>query len=116
MKTFKILTLLSAVIISCTGIMAQEKAIDDNGFFKQVIQVKINENLVKKFDALHQVESNTPNTLYSIKEGAVELGIPLLDKLNQRFEVTEYKRTFYYSPKFEDRHRQFGFVIAELSL
>lgn len=108
MKTFKILTLLSAVLISCTSIMAQEKAIDDNGFFKQVIQIKINESLVEKFDALHQVESNTPNTIRSIKEGVVELGIPLLDKLNQRFEVTEYERTFNYSPKFEDRHRQFG--------
>ena len=40
--------------------------------------------------------------------GAVTTGIQELDRLNKTYSVTEMKRVFRYSPKFEEKHKQYG--------
>lgn len=48
------------------------------------------------------------NITKSASTGTVDAGIKALNALNSKFEVTEMKRLFPYSPKFEGRHMKHG--------
>lgn len=41
-------------------------------------------------------------------QGVVKTGIQTLDNLNSTYAITEMKRVFPYSPKFEDKHKKYG--------
>lgn len=48
------------------------------------------------------------NITKSASTGTVDVGIKALNALNSKFEVTEMKRLFPYSPKFEGKHMKHG--------
>ncbi len=48
------------------------------------------------------------NLKKSFVTNAVSTGVKSLDQLNRNYAVTEMKRVFPYSPKFEDRHKKYG--------
>jgi len=104
----KIFTFLTLFLFSFTAVFAQEKAVNEDGNYKNVIRIKIQDNLVSQFDALHQKKSQTINKLVPTGKGFVQTNIKALDAKNQELNATEYKRVFRYSGKFEQQHREFG--------
>ncbi len=104
----KIFTLLTLFLISLTAVFAQERAVNENGNYENVIRIKIQDELVSQFDALHQKKSHSINKLVPTDRGFVQTQIKSLDSKNQELNAVEYKRVFRYSGKFEQRHREFG--------
>src|SRR6056297_2993543 len=104
----KIFTFLTLFLFSFTAVFAQEKAVNEDGNYKNVIRIKIHDNLVNKFDALHQKQSQTINKLVPASKGFVQTNVKALDSKNQELNAVEYKRVFRYAGKFEQQHREFG--------
>jgi len=104
----KIFTFLTLFLFSFMAVFAQEKAVNENGNYKNVIRIKIQDNLVNQFDALHQKKSQTTNKLVPADKGFVQTNVKSLDFKNQELNAVEYKRVFRYAGKFEQRHREFG--------
>ncbi len=67
-----------------------------NGVMQGTIRIKIKPSIASSVEA------------QSTSKGMVTTGIQALDKLNKTYSVTEMKRVFPYSPKFEGRHMQHG--------
>jgi subtilisin family serine protease/chitodextrinase len=104
----KIFTLLTVILFSFTAVFAQERAVNEDGNYKNVIRIKIKNNLVNQFDALHQKKSHTINKIVPVESDYVKTNIKALDNRNKELNAVEYKRVFRYAGKFEKRHREFG--------
>jgi len=104
----KIFTLLTVMLFSFTVVFAQERAVNEDGNYKNVIRIKIKNNLVNQFDALHQKKAHTINKIVPVESDYVKTNIKALDNRNKELNAVEYKRVFRYAGKFEKRHREFG--------
>src|SRR6056297_3500502 len=104
----KIFTFLTLFLFSFTAVFAQEKAVNEDGNYKNVIRIKIHDNLVNQFDALHQKQSQTINKLVPASKGFVQTNVKALDSKYQELNAVEYKRVFRSAGNFEQQHREFG--------
>ena len=68
-----------------------------NGLLQGTIRIKIKPTI----ESAVQISK-------SKSTGIVSTGIKDLDRLNQAYSVTDMKRVFRYSPKFEEKHKKYG--------
>ncbi|HEY3403796.1 MAG TPA: S8 family serine peptidase [Ohtaekwangia sp.] len=87
-----LLMLLSSVLIS---VHAQEKTAIEPG----VIRIKVKEELAAQLEQSKMMRSSGNHVL---------TGIQSLDRLSERFTVSNMKRVFRPSGKFEAKHRKYG--------
>ncbi|MDA3867406.1 MAG: hypothetical protein PF489_11755, partial [Salinivirgaceae bacterium] len=102
---FKFFTFLTALILTTLTIFAQNRAVNDDGYYKGVIRVKVDNNMVQQFEALHAEKTNSVNSIKATNDFVVT-NISSLDEKNSEFGAFEYKRVFRYAGKFEARHRK----------
>jgi subtilisin family serine protease len=104
----KLSTLLIALLLISSVSFAQQRTIDKDGNYENVIRVKISKKAVMQFENMHQIETNSKNLISKDSRGNVKTSIINLDSKNTQFNATEYKRVFRYAGKFEQKHREFG--------
>ncbi len=68
-----------------------------NGIQQGTIRIKIKPTLAENM-----------NISKSKTTGIISTGIKALDRLNTVYSVTDMKRVFRYSPKFEEKHKKYG--------
>ncbi len=104
----RLFTLLIALLLISSVSFAQQRTIDKDGNYENVIRVKISQKAVMQFENMHQIETNSKNLISKDTRGNVKTSIKKLDSRNTQFNATEYKRVFRYAGKFEQKHREFG--------
>lgn len=104
----RIFTFLIVILLIGNVSFAQQRAINKDGNYKNVIRVKVSKNAVTKFEALHQKDAKSMNKITMDSKGSVKTNIKALDAVNSLFKAAEYKRVFRYAGKFEQKHREFG--------
>jgi hypothetical protein len=68
-----------------------------NGLLQGTIRIKIKPTI-----------ASAVNISKSKSTGIISTGIKELDRLNEAYSVTDMKRVFRYSPKFEEKHKKYG--------
>jgi len=104
----RIFTLLFAILLISSVSFAQQRVVNADGNYENVIRVKISKKAVKQFENMHQIEVNTKNIISKDSRGNVKTNIKNLDMKNTQYNAIEYKRVFRYAGKFEQRHIEFG--------
>ena len=110
-KILRFFTALFVVsLFTVFSVQAQDKEVDIDGNYKGVIRIKIDKTLESAFKAKFVSKSGvyTQKIVKDSKSSFLRIGIPALDKKNEKFSAISYKRVFRYAGKFEERHKQFG--------
>jgi subtilisin family serine protease/chitodextrinase len=110
MNYFKFFTFFLISIFLTTSLSAQERKVNEDGFYEGLVRIKIDRTTAKDFDALFTTEKGQfKNKLEKAKGSShLTLGLSKFDKLNQKFSAVSYRRVFRYAGKFEAKHREFG--------
>jgi subtilisin family serine protease/chitodextrinase len=110
MNYFKFFSFFLISIFIATAMNAQERKVNEDGFYEGVVRIKIDRSAAKDFDALFvNDKGGFKNKLEKTKSSShLTLGISEFDKLNEKFSAVSYKRVFRYAKKFEARHREYG--------
>lgn len=87
---------LIALIMLVSGLLNSYAQEFKDGVLQGTIRIKI------------KPEVATALSVSSTTKGMVTTGIQELDKVNKTYSVTEMKRVFPYSPKFEGKHMKHG--------
>jgi hypothetical protein len=97
-KTFTISLrmVLIVLIVFGFGLLNSSGQEFKDGVMQGTIRIKIKPTIASSIEA------------QSTSKGMVTTGVQALDKLNKTYSVTQMKRVFPYSPKFEGRHMQHG--------
>ncbi len=103
----KTITLFLLFLFSAAALFAQERAVNEDGNFKGIIRVKLQNEVVKKLNNLHQ-KAGDINQLSSEQRAYVKTNIQELDERNSHYQAKTYKRVFRHAGKFEERHRAFN--------
>jgi len=93
MLKFLVLGLLVALLHVNTGYCQNYKG----GVQQNTIRIKLKPSLGKAV-----------NISKDGKSGTIQTGITALDNMNTQYSVTNMKRVFPYSPKFEEKHQKHG--------
>lgn len=89
--------LLLALVIAGFGVLNSYSQEYKSGVLQGTIRIKVKPTIASAM----KIGKNS-------SKGIVTTGIQSLDNLNTTYSVTEMKRVFPYSPKFEEKHKKYG--------